>query len=453
MTIIPQIILILSTGLLFGYDIGLMSGAVNFIPYIKSDKQKENIISFVILGGIFSSIFAGKILQMFKKDFIIKFCHLLCCFNVIMFSLSYRSYFLGLLARFFIGFSISLNLVASTTFVADTVPADRRGFYVSLNEAGVTFGILLSYLANYFFEAKWRVITGLMGIFNFSGLLGLYLTKSDRNTSTSTNVGTRNQNEKQKIPSYQTFPFKKFLIGIYLVLATQFSGQPNFMFYAKNMVPNHNDSTVLLFGIVKFLSTFICSLTVDKFGRRILLNLGCTIMFLALLVIAQFTANDVFSNKTHDTTLNAFYLKLAFSGYALGFSISFGPLLWIFLSELYPKEWTSTLFGYTVTVSYIINFILTNTFLQLEARYGLERLLLFHAVCCFLAVIINLAIIPETRESHLVGMKNLRNFRDKKKKDSSSLELDLVDNSNSSSKLLQQENSSSQSRLLDHVDD
>lgn len=402
---IYNIVLISSSGLLYGYDIGVLSGAISYIPYVKTIKQNENIVSFVVLGSIIGSFFAGKILKIFSKQnsILISLISIGCLLLIFIFNIKF--YILGLLCRVFIGFFISLNTISCTNFVSQNVKEKENGFYVSLSEAGVTFGILLSYIFNWYFNKNWQLIIGVMIFFVLSGFLSLLKLLQLKITTLNATNSRQHINQENSI-----FPIKQFLIGIYLVIATQLSGQPNFIYYAKAIIPNHSDSTVILFGLVKFLSTFICTFTVDKIGRKFLLNLGCLIMFISLLSInfvdvsSDNKIKSSLTNSSATLTNSTFflknikisenYLKFSFSFYALGFSISFGPLLWVLLTEIFPKDWTETLFGYCMSINSIVNFIISNFFLESKEIFGIGILLNFHAFCCLSFILINYFIIP-----------------------------------------------------------
>merc|ERR1712048_1458776 len=83
---------------------------------------------------------------------------------------------------------------------------------------------------------------------------------------------------------------------------------------------------------------------------------------------------------------NHLILTIYLAGYALGFSISFGPLQWVLLTEIFPKNYTSTCYGFCYTANYLINFLYTDHLLELVNLLSLKSLLLFNSVNCFVAV-------------------------------------------------------------------
>ena len=108
-----------------------------------------------------------------------------------------------------------------------------RGFYISLNEAGITCGILCSYVANAIFETNWRCMFLPMLALCFSCVVALYFKFTYLNKSTRNYPGPSTSLSNQaKVPKTR-FPLRNFLLALFVVFSTQASGQPNFVYYAK----------------------------------------------------------------------------------------------------------------------------------------------------------------------------------------------------------------------------
>ena len=77
------------------------------------------------------------------------------------------SFFLLLLGRFILGFAVSLSAIAECIYISEIASPEKRGMLVSLNELGITVGILISFLVNYIFadtENGWRYMFGLSSV-------------------------------------------------------------------------------------------------------------------------------------------------------------------------------------------------------------------------------------------------------------------------------------------------
>ena len=77
------------------------------------------------------------------------------------------SYGLLLVGRFVLGFAVSLSAIAECIYISEIAPPEKRGMLVSLNELGITVGILLAYLVNYTFadvDGGWRIMFGLSSV-------------------------------------------------------------------------------------------------------------------------------------------------------------------------------------------------------------------------------------------------------------------------------------------------
>ena len=329
-------VLIFCGGLLFGYDIGIISGAIDSIPYAKSRQQKEHLVSIVLIGQLLSSLSIGKISTFFNSFQIISFslaCYSICLVSFVAIS---RSMLSGLLLRIILGFFISLNMIKTTSFIAETVKESVRGFYLSLNEAGVTFGILISFVTSAVFGDNWKVLFVIMLPVSFVGMVSLYFKNKNFDENRSFEEKAKKYDDIQNTKQSSPFPKYEFILCLFLVFATQASGQPTFLYYAKSAFPD--DSTIITFGLVKFLSTLFCSGIVDKLGRKTMLIIGCLVMTVSLLCIGLFS----------DSYWADFLMKFSFGAYAFGFSISFGACLFIVVNELFDEYWRQRLVGYSM---------------------------------------------------------------------------------------------------------
>ena len=343
-------LLIFCGGLLYGYDVGIISGAIDSIPYAINRQQKEHLVSIVLIGQLLSSLLIGKISKYFNSFQIIPVA--LASYSACLIGfLSADNMVCGLFFRTVLGFFISLNMIKTTSFIAETVSDDSRGFYLSLNEAGVTFGILASFVTSAVFGSNWKILFLFMLPVSFVAMSALFFKFKNHEAKSkkysAINFNLRNDTSKirsKNPPKYASkstahptpFPKYEFTMCMFLVVATQASGQPTFLYYAKSAFPDN--STIITFGVVKFLSTLFCSGLVDKLGRKTMLTTGCLVMTASLFCIGSFS----------DRFWSSFLMQFSFGAYAFGFSISFGACLFIVLNELFDDFWRQRLIGYSI---------------------------------------------------------------------------------------------------------
>jgi MFS family permease len=260
-----------------------------------------------------------------------------------------------------------------------------------LNEAGVTFGILASFVTSAVFGENWRILFLFMLPVSFIAMVALFFKFKNHDTQSKqseTDINLQESPRPRKISkaTYPTpFPKYEFTMCIFLVIATQASGQPTFLYYAKSAFPDN--STIITFGIVKFLSTLFCSGLVDKLGRKTMLTTGCLVMTASLFCIGFFS----------DRFWSSFLMQFSFGAYAFGFSISFGACLFIVLNELFDDFWRQRLIGYSMTLLYLLNFVISNSFLDIIELIGISGIFFINSGCCLVAAVVFQRFLPETK--------------------------------------------------------
>ena len=160
----------------------------------------------------------------------------------------------------------------------------------------------------------------LMGGFSILGLVSLWVLAppendypNNRKNQIKSSSVTKIKNFK-KIASLQksllpkNFPTYSFLFGLYIVSASQLSGQPSFMYYAGIILGESAKDVVLFFSFVKFLSTFLCSFYVNKLGKKKFLVVGCLIQCFMLFMLAGMGLDQ--KNQSDNQNNNHFILTL-----------------------------------------------------------------------------------------------------------------------------------------------
>ncbi|XP_061191891.1 solute carrier family 2, facilitated glucose transporter member 12-like isoform X4 [Saccostrea echinata] len=155
-------------GVLFGYDIGIISGAVLQLrdDFCLSCSFQEMVISAMLMGAIAGSLIGGVLIDKFGRrlTIIVNTVVFLVGALVLGFSPNYPSLIVG---RLLLGFAVSLSATGECIYISEIAPPKKRGQLVSLNELGITLGLLLAYLVNYLFinvTEGWRYMFGLSAI-------------------------------------------------------------------------------------------------------------------------------------------------------------------------------------------------------------------------------------------------------------------------------------------------
>ena len=354
-------------GLLFGFDTGVISGALLFIKndFVLSPTMQGVVTSMVLVGAVGGAAFGGTLTDRFgRKPVIIAMAALFAVGSVL--SAGAVTVWMLLVARFVLGIAIGVASMLTPLYLSEMAPADKRGAIVSLNQFCITLGILLSYLVDYAFAdtaGTWRwmlgvgVVPGLM-----LGLGMIFLPETPRWLAAQGRIedarrvlrqmrGTddvaqelsgleRDLGEVRSDASLAAlFSAPKarlpLVVGIGLAVFQQITGINTVIYYAPSIFKEagfaSNSAAILAtvgIGVVNVLMTVVALLLLDQAGRRKLLLAGLAIMAVCLVAIA--VAFSVGSRGVGGVT------AVALAAYVGGFAIGLGPIFWLIIAEIFP---------------------------------------------------------------------------------------------------------------------
>jgi MFS transporter, SP family, xylose:H+ symportor len=196
-----------------------------------------------------------------------------------------------------------------------------------------------------------------------------------------------------------SFGFGVILIGIMLSVFQQFVGINAVLYYSNLMFKNiglGTDAAFLQTVIImatNVVFTLVATFTVDRWGRKPLLILGAIMMAVAMVSMG-------FMFQTH---MEGTALLGAAMFYVAGFSLSWGPVVWVMLSELFPNSIKGPAMAIAVAAQWISNFIVTWSFLvidgdsKLNAVFNHGAAYYFYGFCSVLAALFVWKFVPETK--------------------------------------------------------
>uniref|UniRef100_A0A8C4W1C2 Solute carrier family 2, facilitated glucose transporter member 10 n=1 Tax=Gopherus evgoodei TaxID=1825980 RepID=A0A8C4W1C2_9SAUR len=152
-------------GLMFGYELGIISGALLQLQmdFHLSCFEQEILVSSLLIGALLASLVGGILIDRHGRRRAILVSNLILLCGSLILTLAGSLIWL-VFGRMTVGFAISVSSMACCIYVSEMVAAHQRGLLVSLYEAGITMGILLSYALNYIFSDMtegWRYMFGL----------------------------------------------------------------------------------------------------------------------------------------------------------------------------------------------------------------------------------------------------------------------------------------------------
>ena len=413
-------------GLLFGFDTGIISGALLFIQktFTLTAGLKEIIVSSVLIGAMIGSLGSGYLTDKYGRRGLMLIIALMFITGTLIAALAIN---IGMIivGRIFIGIAIGIGSYTAPLYIAEAAPAEWRGGLVSLQSIAITIGIMSSYFINYAFintEASWRLMFAigiipavLLGI----GMIFLpesprWLVKEGRSEEArKILVKLRDkQNVDHEIHSIENSlqirhaklsdlfaPWIRnvLFLGIFLSFLQQVTGINAIIYYAPTifqMAGFHDASSSILatlgIGVVNVLSTVFAIFYLDKLGRRPLLFYGLIGMGLSLFCLSMtFHLPDKFLF----TLVRRCYTFI----YVICFAFSLGALLWFMVSEIFPLELRGAAMGIAVFSCWFANFLVSSTFLTLVNALGTANTFLVYTIMCIAGLAISYYIVPETK--------------------------------------------------------
>jgi sugar porter (SP) family MFS transporter len=410
-------------GLLFGFDTGVISGAIPFIKleFYLNAYQEGFAVSNLMIACVIGALFAGPIADWTGRKKVLILCAVLFTVSAILSSLP-RSFTELVIARFIGGIGVGMASVVSPMYIAEISPAKIRGRLVALNQLAIVVGILLSYFSNWLLVDtginNWRymlvaeilpAVTFLVGLF-FILESPRWLTKEglEKEALDVLNVvaGAANadhelQEVKKSLAEKKT-SLKELLhpslrrvliVGILFSLFAHITGIDTIIYYGPIIFLESGfktDSALLasvMIGITNLIFTFVGMAMVDKAGRKFLLLVGLAGMGISMMLVGFCMQSDIISAK---------WTLLWIMTYIASFAMSIGVVIWVYLSEIYPTRVRGQALSVATMVLWLGNVILTQFFPVMMERFGGGTFYIFSFIC-LLAFIFTWTMVKETR--------------------------------------------------------
>jgi len=415
------------SGILFGYDTGVISGAILFISeeFALSPQENGFVVASVLLGAILGSILSGRFSDAFGRKNLLIADSLIFMLATLLTSLAWSTTIL-VVGRVIVGVAIGVASYTTPLYLSEISPAKYRGALVSLNQLAIVMGMLLSYIVDYFLAdtGSWRWMLGLgvvPAVFLFCGLLFLpysprwlaykgrekeaFEVLSQLRTDLSEvrlEMGQILGNISEKKGSWQLLFSRTtrpaLLIAMGLAIIQQVTGINTILYYAPTIftMAGFTDATSAIFatmGVGAFfvVTTAIVLPLIDILGRKPLLYAGITIMALSLGYMSW-----AFYQESQTGNLGWIILccMLVYIG---GFAISLGPIMWLMISEVFPLRVRGLGSSLATCTNWSSNFIVTLTFLTLLENFGPSSTFFIYSMLSLLSLGFVYKYVPETK--------------------------------------------------------
>lgn len=415
-------------GLLFGYDTGIISGALLFIreEMDLGPTMQGIVVAIVLAGAVVGSATAGYLSDRFGRRRVILAAALLFIVGAI-FSAVAADLTLLIGGRFLVGLAIGVASMLTPLYLAEIAPASDRGAIVSLNQLCITIGILVSYLVGFALAHAthgWRWMLGigaLPGVILAIGMLVLpesprwlaghgrlreagdvlrHLRGGSDVSAELNELRTDIASEGRQLAGWGEFLSARLrrplVIGVGLAMFQQITGINTVIYFAPTIFQSaglSSAATSILatagVGAVNVIMTIVSIRLIDRLGRRRLLcwSLGGMAAMLLLLAV-------IFLIGTTQLAWIAVASVAAFVGF---FAIGLGPVFWLLISEIFPLALRGRAMSVATVANWGFNLVVSATFLNLVAATGESGTFLIYAILSIVALGFVIALVPETK--------------------------------------------------------
>lgn len=434
-------------GLLYGYDIGATSGATISLQspdlsgtswYDLSSVDIGLQVSGSLYGALIGSILAYTVADFLGRRRELIFSSLLYFLGALVTAFT-PNFSILVLGRLVYGVGIGLAMHAAPMYIAETAPTQIRGRLISLKELFIVLGMLLGYISSSVYVglvAGWRYMYATSVPVSLIMAIGMWWLpasprwlllcaiqgkgsmESAKESAISCYCRLRGQGSENSASiqidailaelSYAdqdkeaTFRevfegkgLKALTIGAGLVFFQQITGQPSVLYYAATILQSAGFSAAsdatrvsILIGLLKLLMTGVAVLAVDRLGRRPLLLGGVSGIALSLFLLASYYT--LFKEL-------ALVAVIALLLYVSCYQLSFGPIGWLMISEIFPLRMRGRGLSIAVLVNFASNAMVTFAFSPLEAILGTGFLFAAFGVIAILSLFFIFFIVPETK--------------------------------------------------------
>jgi SP family galactose:H+ symporter-like MFS transporter len=419
------------TGLLFGYDAGIISGALLFInkTFLMSSGEEGWLVAMVPMGALLSSILSGEICDLFGRKKTIFLTAVTFTVGSLISAMA-PSVLMLMIGRLIIGMAIGIGSSAAPVYTSELASERDRGWLTNLFVVFIQLGVFLSFVMSYLFSyaGDWRLMIGL-GIFPavILSIAVFFIPESPRwlviknkekeAAAILTSLYGKKESEqkisdihevakKDKVNVKTLFRERRYLkvifIGVAVSFFTQTVGINAFNYYAPTIFQETGFATpstatfyTMFMGLTLVLSTISSLFFIDKIGRKKPLLLGTAGILITLLCITL-----GFSFITNPITLGWIFLMSAIVFMAFH-GISIGPACFLIPSEVFPIRVRGLGMGISVAFNWGANVIVAALVPGVIHHFGVSFLFGAFFVITIIAWLVFYFYIPETKGTTL----------------------------------------------------
>jgi sugar porter (SP) family MFS transporter len=411
-------------GLLFGFDTGVISGAILFIKgaFGLSPFAEELLVSGALVGAVGGSTLSGRLTDILGRKRAILITAAIFTVGSILCAVAGTIPVL-IVGRLAVGVAIGVASYTAPLYISEMAPPKLRGALVTLNQLAITSGILLAYVVDAVFAPSdgWRLMfafgaipaivlgLGIAALPESPRWLLLHRRKAEAIKVLTRIRGTQDVTAEVNDILEHTDPGHGRLAdlfspivrpvlfcGVALAVIQQITGINTVIYYAPTIFQAagfHSNETAIIatagVGLVNVLMTVVSIPLIDRVGRRPLLLISLSGMALSLAALGLGFAIGGEALKWIGV--------LSLAVYIAAFAIGLGPVFWLLISEIYPLNVRGQAASIATMANWLSNFVVSLTFLSLLNALGSVWTFLLYAALSGVGVWFCVRFVPETR--------------------------------------------------------
>jgi sugar porter (SP) family MFS transporter len=419
-------------GLLFGYDTGVISGALLFIPndFKLSPFLQGAIVAGLLLGAMIGAACAGRLADHLGRRRLIIIAAVVFTAGSLLAAFAPTVWVL-IAARFVIGLGVGSAALVVPLYLSEIAPTEARGAIASLNQLMVVCGILAAFIVNAILASSgnWRLMLGLAAVPSMVLLVGMllmpetprYLVHSGEEETAHAVLEDLPGDEqpRERIEEIREVDEQEegrtglaalwhakwvrpaLLVATGLAVFQQLVGINTIIYYAPTTLTNVGFAKTsaiyanLIIGVINVAMTVIAIKIIDRVGRKPMLFAGVGGMVTSLLVLG--ISLSVLPTPHHPGDPAAVITLICLAAFIASFAATWGPVVWVMIPEVLPLSVRGTAMGVAVFGNWAANFAVSQTFPPLLKAIGPGPVFLGYAGFGIVAALFVKAFVIETK--------------------------------------------------------
>jgi MFS transporter, SP family, sugar:H+ symporter len=419
-------------GLLFGYDTGVISGALLFIPnaFKLTPFVKGAVVAGLLLGAMIGAALAGRMSDRMGRRRLIIIAAVVFTGGALLAAFAPTVTVL-IVARFIIGLAVGSAALVVPLYLSEIAPTEVRGRIASLNQLMIVSGILAAFIVNAILASSqnWRLMLGLAAAPSVVLLVGmLFMPETPRylvhagEEDTAHDVledlpGDESPSERieeiREVEGHEEtggglrgllkarWVRPALLVAVGLAVFQQFVGINTIIYYAPTTLTNVGFAKTsaiyanLIIGVINVAMTILAIRLIDRWGRKPLLFAGIAGMVTSLLVLG--ISLSALPTPHHPGDPAAVITLVCLATFIASFAATWGPVVWVMLPEVLPLSVRGTAMGVAVFGNWAANFLVSQTFPPLVSGLGPGPVFLGYAGLGILAGVFVKMFVAETK--------------------------------------------------------